>query len=61
MASIVKAYVTTQRPADKPIATVRRSGGSSTQGRVGNAHMQALLERAMRDGIRIETNPYGED
>ena len=51
--SIRTAYVRRYPDTDQRIAHVEWSDGSWTSGDPNSLHMQALLDRAKRDGIRV--------
>jgi hypothetical protein len=55
--TLVNASVTTYLDTGQTIARVDWADGSSTTGDPENTHMQALLARARREGIKIH---YGE-
>lgn len=51
--TLVKAYVRTYSDSGQTKACVEWGDGSRTEGPLGNAHMEALLKRARREGVRV--------
>jgi len=58
---IVGARVTTYPDTGQTKVWIEWGDGSSTSGSPDNAHMQALVKRAEREGIRVKYGLFGSE
>ncbi len=58
---IVAARVTTYSDTGQTTVHIDWGDGSSTSGSPDNAHMQALVKRAAREGVRVKYGLFGSE
>jgi len=58
---IVAARVTTYPDTGQTKVWIDWSNGSSTSGPPNSVHMEALIKRAMREGVRVKYGLFGEE
>lgn len=59
--SIVAARVTTYPDTGQTKVWIDWNDGSSTSGSPSSVHMQALIKRAEREGVRVKYGLFGEE
>lgn len=58
---IVGARVTTYPDTGQTKVWIEWSDGSSTQGSPNSAHMNALIQRAEREGVHVKYGLFGKE